>query len=107
VSVSIAALILYRAECGMLPTRDEIGEVPQQQFALYFSELSAICPDRRELSVQRRPGNALNVEIGAPLPRCLLRSPDGRGLAWLASGGDVLAYGTCDRAACPHAGGTP
>lgn len=103
--ISIASLVLYRAECGMPPTRDEIGQVPPGQFALYFSELSAICPDRREQSVRRRPANALNVEIGAPLPRCLLRSPDGRGLAWLASGGDVLAYGICDPAACPRTRG--
>lgn len=59
------------------------------------------CGHRMALAVERRPGNALNVEIGAPAPRCNRKSPDGRGLAWLLSGGDALAYGHCTPRACP------
>ena len=54
-----------------------------------------------ELDGEKRPGNALNIEsCFFPKPRCYLKSPDGRGAAWLLSGGDVLAYGVCD-ADCP------
>ena len=66
-----------------------------------FGEYSAGCPDRIDLGVERRPANALNVEIGQPMPRCQQQSPDGRGLAWLWSGGSPLAYGQCCRSACP------
>lgn len=56
----------------------------------------------------RRPANALNVEIGSPLPRCKLKPPQnwettrnppsvGR---WLASGGSPLVLGQCN-SACP------
>jgi hypothetical protein len=46
----------------------------------------------------------LNVEVGQPHPRCLMRSPDGRGMAWIWSGGSVLAYGLCEGCACPRTG---
>ena len=57
----------------------------------------------------RRPGNALNIEIGAPLPRCRLKMPDnwtgsGRSsLRWIASGGDLTVFGPCTPNACPSA----
>lgn len=35
-------------------------------------------------------------------PRCLSRSPDGRGLAWLQSGGPVADYGACSQQRCPR-----
>ena len=73
-----------------------------------FNAIQAICDARRELRTERRPGNALNVEIGAPLPRCMLQPPDGRGvtidggtLDWLRSGGSELDYGICGKANCP------
>ncbi len=60
------------------------------------------CPYRRELRTPRRPVNGLNVEIGSPQDRCMLRSPDGRGLAWVLSGGSALAYGYCYPNSCPR-----
>lgn len=66
-----------------------------------LGRLERDCGHRMELAVERRPGNALNVEIGAPVPRCNRKSPDGRGLAWLLSGGDSLSYGHCTPRACP------
>jgi hypothetical protein len=57
----------------------------------------------------RRPGNALNVEIGAPLPRCRLKMPShwsaigGPGassLRWLGSGGSPFVFGPCTPRAC-------
>jgi hypothetical protein len=66
------------------------------------------CGSRQTLSPERRPANALNVEIGTPQPRCTLQPPDGRGvtkdgstLDYLRSGGSILAYGLCTSAACP------
>jgi hypothetical protein len=76
--------------------------VPAWMFAVRFEDLSVRCPDRVSLPVERRRANALNVEIGAPLPRCAQRSPDDRGFAWVASGGSWLAYGACEAAECPR-----
>jgi hypothetical protein len=59
------------------------------------------CPSRMEPRLERRPGNALNIEIGTPMVRCSRMSPDGRGLAWLLSGGSMLAYGHCTSNSCP------
>lgn len=59
------------------------------------------CRSHIEPRLERRPANALNIEIGSPLPRCTRKSPDGRGLAWLLSGGSPLAYGHCTPLACP------
>ncbi len=67
-----------------------------------FGEYSAACPDRIALGVERRPANALNVEIMEPMPRCKQQSPDGRGSIWLLSGGSPLAYGRCCRSGCPR-----
>ena len=59
------------------------------------------CPERVELPVPRRPANALNVEIGTPLPRCRLKTPsnwgdhDPRGTRWILSGGDPLVLWVC------------
>lgn len=75
-----------------------------------FPEFALTCTACYRLNIERRPGNALNVEIGTPLPRCLLQPPDGRGvtcdggtLDYLRSGGNVLAYGVCAAGACPKA----
>lgn len=59
-----------------------------------------LCGSCVEPVLERRPVNGLCVEIGSPAARCKLKSPDGRGLAWLLSGGSVLAYGLC-RMPCP------
>jgi hypothetical protein len=82
-------------------------EVLVREYILEKSGLSERCPQRIELPLIRRPGNALNVEIGTPLPRCRCHTPedwganDPRGARWLASGGSGYVFGTCSRAACP------
>jgi hypothetical protein len=55
------------------------------------------------MNVERRPANALCVEIGAPAPRCINKRPEhwaGLGvnssIRWLASGGSALVFGVCD-----------
>ena len=60
------------------------------------------CRSHIQPSLERRRANALNIEIGSPLPRCTRKSPDGRGLAWLMSGGSPLSYGHCTPLACPR-----
>ncbi len=80
---------------------EDIQALPAVQRDTWWTDLAPLCPSRRELPVARRPGNALNVEIGTPIPRCMDRSPDGRGAAWALSGGSMLAYGPCDGSACP------
>lgn len=70
-----------------------------------FARYAAGCPYRIALEVERRPGNALNVEIGTPVARCRSKPPRhwpaGAGwLRWLASGGSPLVFGPCSRS-CP------
>lgn len=61
------------------------------------------CSERVEMDVPRRPANALNVEVGTPLPRCRLKTPaswrgfDPRATRWLLSGGDPLVLGPCQQ----------
>jgi len=69
---------------------------------LKFGEFSDACTERLGIDQERRPANALCVEYMTPTPRCKLQSPDGRGLAWLLSGGSALAYGRCCRESCPR-----
>ena len=72
-----------------------------------FAAFAAACEHRISLDVERRPGNALNVEAGTPTPRCRLATPeewgatDPRARRWLASGGTPLVLGCCGAAACP------
>ena len=83
-----------------------LAQVPAGQWAAHgghWAELSLHCGNRVDPGIERRPANALNIEIGSASPRCLFRSPDGRGLAWLLSGGSVLAYGTCVQSCCERA----
>jgi hypothetical protein len=77
-------------------------EITPVWFDTHFAELCERCPSARFPELPRRPGNALNIEIGQPMTRCLERSPDGRGLIWLLSGGSLLAYGICCRSGCPR-----
>ena len=100
--ISLAQLIVDRAAQN-LSTTDAFEALPAFQMRVRFDDLCALCPSRIELEVERRPANALNVEIGTPVPRCRLRSPDGRGSAWLLSGGSPLAYGVCSARECPRA----
>ena len=63
------------------------------------------CGSRVQPTLERRPGNALNVEIGEPAARCLNKRPDhwpdgASSLRWLASGGEALVFGTCG-GGCP------
>lgn len=71
-----------------------------------FREYASRCPHMRTVAVQRRPGNALNVEIGEPQPRCLLNVPDNwpkemTASRWIMSGGEILIFGTCKASSCP------
>lgn len=83
-----------------------IDEVPAWQWAVpggFWPELALLCPDRRQPALERRPVNGLNVEVGEPQARCMRRCPDGRGAAWVLSGGSLLDYGVCCQASCPRA----
>lgn len=67
------------------------------------------CGRRRGLPVERRPANALNIEIGQAQERCTAKTPrewqgkDPDGSRWLASGGSPLVLGLCS-ANCPELG---
>lgn len=69
--------------------------------------MNKLCPFLIELPVPRRTRNALNVEVGTPLPRCKLKIPENWVNArvtaerWLFSGGDALILGVCSRD-CPN-----
>lgn len=81
-------------------------DVPAHQWALpggHWSDLAMHCGNRRDVPQEVRFMNRLSINLMTPLPRCLYRSPDGRGLAWLKSGGEVLAYGLCEQVHCEHA----
>jgi len=60
------------------------------------------CPYFKQPPEQRRPGNALNVEIPiSGSPRCTLKTPSNwtkkvTAARWILSGGDVLVFGHCD-----------
>jgi hypothetical protein len=78
-----------------------------QPVAQDFESFASACKSRIELDTPRRPGNALNIEIGTPAPRCMNKRPDHWGesmtaIRWLASGGDALVLGVCSRS-CPIA----
>lgn len=63
------------------------------------------CQSRVTIEVERRPANALNIEMGTPAARCLNKKPshwpkDSSALRWIASGGSALVFGPCN-ADCP------
>jgi hypothetical protein len=67
--------------------------------------LAVPCSARVELGIERRGANALNIEIGAPSPRCMNKRPEhwpasASALRWLASGGTALVLGACSNP-CP------
>lgn len=88
---------------------DWLRTLPGWQVAIRFEDFAPACPDRIEPALLRRPANALNIEIGAPMPRCRLNTPEGwdgadhRAARWLASGGSALVLGVCACATCPRA----
>lgn len=58
------------------------------------------CGSRVQPEVERRPANALNVEIGQAQARCLNKRPEHwpesmSALRWIASGGEALVFGAC------------
>jgi hypothetical protein len=64
------------------------------------------CPHRVDVALPRRRANALNVEVGTPLPRCILMPPEDwphpiSVLRWLASGGTPFVLGVCTPKCCP------
>jgi hypothetical protein len=65
------------------------------------------CSDRIEPPLERRPGNALCIEIGQPLQRCRQQTPehwnghDAGATRWLLSGGSPFVLGLCSPATCP------
>lgn len=75
-----------------------------------FVEIKEACPERIALGVERRPANALNIEIGTPLARCREQTPvawegvDHRASRWLLSGGSPLVLGVCCAENCPRTG---
>lgn len=86
--------------------RRALAQVPAWQWATpggHWPDLAAHCCNRAEVPTEPRFMNRLSINRMHPLPRCLFRSPDGRGLAWLASGGEVEAYGRCEQQHCERA----
>lgn len=68
-----------------------------------FHRFADHCPHRLQPAVVRRPANALNIEIGSPMDRCILKEPDhwvvtGYGPRWIFSGGSPLVFGCCTMA---------
>lgn len=78
-----------------------------------FDRGPAACPAYVEVELQRRPANALNLEIGQPRTRCRCKTPekwggiDPRATRWLLSGGDPLILGICESRGCPLPGDYP
>lgn len=66
------------------------------------------CLSRISPGIERRQANALNVEIGQPIPRCLNKIPEhwtgpaALGLRWVASGGSPLVLGACQPNGCAN-----
>lgn len=90
--------------------REVIKTVPAHQWAMpggYWNELALHCNNRVEIKRSPRFMNRLAINVMEPLPRCLFRSPDGRGLAWLKSGGELECYGRCEQQYCEHAKANP
>ena len=84
--------------------------LPRGQAEIYFEDIAKICGSRIEVALIRRPGNALNVEIGQALDRCAGKHPpewkNRPGTTpstrrWLASGGSPLVLGPCAFSDCP------
>lgn len=105
-TTAIAMFLECRAAGETAKAADWLAHVPAWQIAARFEDFAPQCPNQLSSSVERRPANALNIEIGAPLPRCSARPPaTWRGvetavLRWLGSGGSPLVFGLCARQVC-------
>lgn len=103
--ISIIQLALDHHAAGRIDacqqTLDGISAGGRWQVELRFDQVATICQHRIEARQEPCPGNRLCIEHVMPAPRCLRQSPDGRGAAWLMSGGDGAAYGPCQLATCP------
>lgn len=71
----------------------------------YRESLTAKCSHRAESVLERRPVNGLNLEIGTPSARCLLKEPKhwpvkDMASRWIRSGGSPLVFGHCNQH-CP------
>lgn len=87
---------------------DLFAEIPAWQFSIYWSDLRRHCPtilgDWTSNTARLRNFNALQIhptESGVT-KRCADLSPDGRGLAWVMSGGPPNVYGECALRTCPR-----
>lgn len=92
-----------------------LAQVPAWQWAVpggHWRDLAQHCCNRVEIREEPRFMNRLAIYRMTPMPRCLFRSPDGRGLDWFKSGGALESYGKCEQQHCERAkpantGGTP
>lgn len=83
-----------------------LNQIPTWQWALpggYWNDLAPHCCNHVVIHEEPRFMNRLAIYRITPLPRCLYRAPDGRGLAWLKSGGPLEAYGRCEQRYCERA----
>ncbi len=78
-----------------------------------FETYRVSCTARVAVSLQRRPGNALNIEIGQGPDRCMDKRPEHwpesmSASRWRSSGGSALVLGACSQVCprlCAHAAG--
>ena len=90
--------------------RKLLAQVPAHQWATvggHWADLAKHCSNRAEVLDEPRFMNRLSIYRMQPLPRCLFRSPDGRGLAWMKSGGPLESYGICEQMHCERARQAP
>lgn len=82
-----------------------VADVPPWQWAgPLWPELAQHCGARAKAewpAYNSDDAFGIRPEVGLA-PRCLMRSPDGRGMAWLQSGGPLADYGACSRSRCPR-----
>ena len=106
IALDVLDALESRPELTAEQKRALLAGVPQQQWSVpggHFDDLAQHCCNRVEIRREPRFMNRLSINVMPPRPRCLFRSPDGRGLAWLKSGGELEAYGRCEQDHCEHA----
>lgn len=105
IALDVLDALESRPELTAEQKRALLAGVPQQQWSVpggHFDDLAQHCCNRVDIRREPRFMNRLSINVMAPQPRCLFRSPDGRGLAWMKSGGELEAYGRCEQAHCEH-----
>jgi len=70
-----------------------------------FLQFRNRCKYRLSKSIDKRPVNGLNIEIGSYSDRCSLKTPDhwpesATAARWLLSGGDIFVFGLCQKSSC-------